>query len=525
MPHTPSMRHAWRAALALATSLSAACGGDPKPPPTPDPPQVQLNVPEAIVAGTGLKFIVTVSGCDTVSSLNVYDRDTFLKTFPYSSGTVTLELLSADIPYRTAGLAANLSLKAEAVCADGRKNYSMPQPATFFPVSRVLDDPQGAQQVFNMPFIVEGTGSNTTYYSCAGPKSGIHTLYRQPTNGTVQTLTMPTLCTPDTVITAPVNGKRWVWTPGSSAFAVDSSFQITARSRSDLALGALTVLSDGDALLRSSDGGRVSRQAHGADLERWVYPGEQGPVKVGTPIAPPVVRSDGALVFATHEPTGDNRAQIVVTVLDASSGTLASEIVIRDLLTAGGTPPAPSAAFSADGRVLYLGFLQASNQGQVLACAADAPGCEGANLRWTTNVLPAPVKALVPYANGSRIAAVGAQRVWLLDASTGAVRTRDGASLDANGALNVLYVQPGRPPSSDVYFLAGPARTVGGGATLPVEIFGVDQGSNGDGRELFRFQVPVSMGAAVDDEGRLWLRTGLKLIQTLPTSHYRSARP
>lgn len=56
---------------------------------------------------------------------------------------------------------------------------------------------------------------------------------------------------------------------------------------------------------------------------------------------------------------------------------------------------------------------------------------------------------------------------------------------------------------------------------MPVELFGVDQSTVGEGREVFRYQVSGSMGAAVDDEGRLWLRTGQKLLQALPTSEYR----
>jgi len=48
----------------------------------------------------------------------------------------------------------------------------------------------------------------------------------------------------------------------------------------------------------------------------------------------------------------------------------------------------------------------------------------------------------------------------------------------------------------------------------------VDQTSSDESREVFRYQVPVSMGAAVDGESRLWLRTGQKLLQALPLSQY-----
>ncbi|MFP2934651.1 hypothetical protein ACLESO_58000, partial [Pyxidicoccus sp. 3LG] len=73
--------------------------------------------------------------------------------------------------------------------------------------------------------------------------------------------------------------------------------------------------------------------------------------------------------------------------------------------------------------------------------------------------------------------------------------------------------------------LAGPSRSAGGAATSPLELFGVDQSSSGEGREVFRYQVPVSLGVAVDGEGSLWMRSGLKLHQLLPVGQYRSARP
>jgi len=533
MPHPPLTRHAWRAVLALAASLVVACGGDPKPPPTPDPPQVALTVPESNVAGTSLKVIVNVTGCDTVSTLNLLDRNTFLKTFTYGGKDTTLELQAADIPYKTVGLSASLALVAEAVCADGRTNKSQPQPAVFFPVTRVLDDPQRGQ-VFNFPLVVEGTGNNVAFIGCSGPTVGVHTLHRQPVTGTAQTVQMPTFCTAETVITPPASdGTRWVWTPGASAFAVDSSFQITSRSPPDLAIGTLTVMDGGDALIRSPGGVRISRLSRrasspgGIGAEAWSYV----TVLVGSPLAPPKVRG-GRVLVASHYPLLDGRAQIVVEEVDAgdsnpaTGGTRLNQYVIRDLRSDSSSPAVPAGAFSGDGSLLYLGFYPvATDRSQVVACAADANDCAGDNSRWSSVPLEGPLKQLVPYANGSRIAAIGTQRVWLLSSADGTIRTKDSASVDANGALHVLHAIPARPPSTDIFFLSGPARPEGGAATVPLEIFGVDQTSSGEGREVFRYQVPVSMGAAVDGESRLWLRTGQKLLQALPISQYRSARP
>jgi hypothetical protein len=346
---------------------------------------------------------------------------------------------------------------------------------------------------------------------------------------------MPTLCTPNTVISAPASdGTRWVWTPGSSAFAVDSSFQITSRSHPDLAIGTLTVMDNGDALIRNQSAGRIIRLSRrapspgGVGTEIWVFEYQTG--KVGYPLAPLKVRN-GRVLVASQYPSGDGRAQIIVEELDAgdsnpaTGGTLLTQHIIRDVLSTSVEPPVPAAAFSADGSVLYLGFYPvATDRSQVVACAADADGCEGTNSRWSSIQLVGPVRALIPYANDSRLAAVGTQRVWPLATADGVVRGKDNTSVDANGALNVLYMLPSRPPSTDVFFLNGPAR-IGQSASLPVEIVGMDQSSSGEGREVFRYQVAVSMGAAVDGDGRLWLRTGGKFHQALPISQYRSARP
>ena len=527
MPHPPLTRHAWRAALALAASLSTACG-DPKPPPTPDPPQVTLTVPEGNFAGTGLKLVVTVSGCDTVTRLVINDRDTPLKTFPYSGGTVTLDLLTADIPFASLGVAASMALNAEATCDDDRKNRSQPQPAYFFPVAREVADPQGGQ-LFAHPLVVEGSGTTAAFIGCGKPGTGLPTLSRMTANGEVRTLVMPTSCTPETVITPrnPATGKRWVWTPGVTAFALDSNFTITARTNPTVKVSALTVMDNGDALVVDSN--IIRRLTHesgdsvGNSREVWAFE----PPQIGPLLAPPHVRvSDGRVLHATQIlTTAADRADILVEEVDPNSGTLITRRLMRNVFTSGADVPVPAGAFSEDGSTLYLGFPLAGDQGQVVACVTTATGCTGGSARWTSPVLAAPIRKLVPYGGNTRVAAVGAQRVWLLDDASGLIRNKDKVSFDANGALHVLHVLRPRPSSTELFFLTAPARRLGEDPKLPQEIFAVDQGSNGDARELFRYQVPVSMGAAVDDDGRLWLRSGGKLVQALTTSEYRRFRP
>lgn len=137
--------------------------------------------------------------------------------------------------------------------------------------------------------------------------------------------------------------------------------------------------------------------------------------------------------------------------------------------------------------------------------------------------LPVPLAHILYHPGASRLVAVGQQRVWFLDAS-GQIRNRDNRSIDANGALNVLQVLR-RPNSPELFLLNAPARGLDGAPTLPNEIVAVDQTSGGEARELFRHQVVGSLGGAIDPEGRLWVRTGFDVVQTLPLSDYRRYRP
>ncbi|MCE9672725.1 hypothetical protein LY474_33455 [Myxococcus stipitatus] len=532
MLHSPVNRRAWRTVLVLASSLLAACGGDP-PPPTPDPPQVTLLIPEQNVAGTGLKFNVTVTGCDAVSALNIYDRTTFLKTLPYATGTANLELLASDIRYSDplVGIAASLSLVAEAVCDDGRKGSSLPQAATFFPVSKVVDDPEGIN-LYSHPLAIDGSGSTISFLSCAKKSraTDLERMYRHgATGGVGTTITVPFPCNASTEIT-PRHGttkKRWVWTPDSGAFAIDDTFKVVSQTVSTMKIDSLVVLPDGDALIRTK-AMELIRIAHessgglGLGEQKWRYVRDTA---VAFGMAQPLVTGDNTALVVSQMPFVGNQAQIILEVIDLSTGALRATYTKEDYVGVDAEPPVPVAGFSSDGAVLYLGFVTGSNQSQISACVAVAEGCKGTASKWARSVT-GRVTGIIPYAAGSRVAAVATQHVWSLDAATGAVRNREQRSVDANGALHVRQlIVPNQ--STDLYFLNAPANTTGQAATLPLEIVAVDQqaGTDGQARELYRYQVPVSMGASLDDSNRLWLRTGVKLVQTQPSTQYRSARP
>ncbi|MCY1021990.1 hypothetical protein [Pyxidicoccus sp. MSG2] len=532
MSHLPLTRHAWRAALVVAASLAAACG-DPKPPSTPDPPQVALTVPKAVVAGTSLKVIVNVSGCDSVTNLSLNDRDTPLKSFSYTTGDVTLELLPADIPYPTAGMSAYLSLNAEATCKDGRKNKSQPQPATFLPVSRVVLAPPNGEQVVTDAFVVDGSGTSATFVGCGVTGTGISTLYKVDATGKeVKTQGMPFACTAETLITASNgnSGKRWLWTPGVGALAVDSNLNISGYTPSELKPTMLSVMPDGDALVvnRIHEVRRLSHMptatTQTAATVKWLYKSVEGL------LTPPLAREDGVVKIAAMGPGPTALlTSVIVTDLNASdTPNVENQIFAKrtyTLRTFSRSEPLPLGVLNSDGTMLYLGIQLANNQSHVVACVANPSGveaCEGGNNPWTSDALPASLASVYFHPESSRVLAIGSQRVWFLDVNSGVLRTKEKRSLDANGALIVQRILKGR--TSELFLLNAPQPT-GSLGTLPAEIVGVDQSPSGDARELFRYQVVGSLGAGVDSDGRVWMRDSADLVQMLSTGEYRRLRP
>lgn len=281
-------------------------------------------MPASIISDDKLQVIVTVSGCEGGSTLNVNDRETLLRTFPHSGGTMTLTLERNDIPYATAGLAANLSLNAVATCSDGRTNRSQPAPVSYFPVQRRIVEPQNAGQVVTDHFVIDGTSANPTFLGCGVPPTEISTLYRVNLSGKVTgTVGMPIACTPETVITErnPISGKRWVWTPNVGAFAVDAELRITARTTTDIGPTQLTVLPGGDAIIvnRIDEVRRLSHNPNGTSESvaevKWHY----APTTLESVIAPPLVRADGMILIASLG-TGPDASRTDVTVTELYAG-------------------------------------------------------------------------------------------------------------------------------------------------------------------------------------------------------------
>ncbi|MFB1481519.1 hypothetical protein [Corallococcus sp. RDP092CA] len=515
-PSRPFAPRALLATLTFCASVFAACGGE-KPAPILDPPTVTLTVPQPNTAAPSLTVRVIVSGCDAVSRVDIYDRDTFLKTVPYTSGSMDFELALNEIKYDR-GLAVGLSLNARATCADGRTNVSQPQAATFLPVAKVIKDPDPNGQVVTDYFIAEGSGANVAFIGCGNPTTGSGTLYRVDSEGVVRnSVALGIPCSAETVITSinSQSGKRWVWTPGEGAVAVDSNFGISGRTSPTYFLVNLSVMANGDALVR--DRYTVSRLKHtnAGGTFQWTYKGA-----VLGPISPPLEKGQQVLVPYVAQLEFSTVPQIIVAYLDANGTSQELQPVQEKKILAynGELDEPPVTAFSPDGSTLYVAFLLANNQSRVQACSTDQEGCEGAAFKWSSTTFPVPMNFLLPFAAGSRLAAIGTQRVWFLDASNGLVTNKGGTSVDASGQLRIAQVQLGHATSKEFYLLNAP--NVAG--ALPQEIVAVDSAEQG---ELFRYEVSSSLSCSVDDSGRLWMRVGNNLVQALTLPEYRAVKP
>ncbi|WP_223633590.1 hypothetical protein [Corallococcus sp. EGB] len=515
-PSRPFAPRAFLATLNFCASMLAACGGE-KPAPIPDPPTVTLTVPQPNTAAPSLTVRIIVSGCDAVSRVDIYDRDTFLKSVAYTSGSMDFELEKNEIKYDR-GLAVGLSLNARATCADGRANVSQPQAATFLPVAKVIKDPDPNGQVVTDFFIAEGSGTNVSFLGCGNPTTGSGTLYRVDSAGVVRnSVSMGIPCTTDTVITAvnKVSKKRWVWTPGIGAIAVDDNFVITGRTATTYAPERFSVMDDGDALV--INGINVSRLNHTSTngAFQWTHQSSWRPVG-------PAQQKGAQVVFPMARVPNEaspSLLELVVVTLDANTTGDKVPLVQEKAITQyqGDTSSPPPIALSADGRTIFLALAFANNQSRVQACSAEVAGCEGSALKWMSTTFPVPTNFLLPFYAGTRLAVIGTQRVWFLDTANGLVTNKGGTSVDASGQLRILQAQLGQPTSPEFYLLAGSGQ----GGALPVEIVAVDTAENG---ELFRYEVSSSLSCSVDDSGRLWMRVGNNLVQALTLPEYRAVK-
>ncbi|QRK05430.1 hypothetical protein JQX13_35395 [Archangium violaceum] len=513
----PPTRAFVRPAL-LLSFFSLACN-DPPPPTTPDPPQVSIQVLEPNTVGKSVKLSLSVSGCDQVQSLELLDNNVVVKRVTYGGNPTQVELGFNEIRF-TRGISASLSLTARATCADGRTNVSQAQSATFFPVEEVVEPVDAKSQVVTDYFVVDGSGANAAFIGC-GMQGNLPFLYRvkksDPTHP--EFFEMPIPCDATTTITDRIpagTGWRWVWTRGMGAFAINTNFEKTA-----LFEGLVDIVSvdpDGNAFI--SDGGSL-RLTTPAGVTKWEA---RSFLHEGQLIGDPLLRSDKTTVVVPLLGTVETGTiHVKVGVLNYSDGELKEWYDIETIPI----DQPPPVAFNPAGTVLYLA-TQGETAANVRACKiGTASQCKpGSETRlWITEDLPGYVTALVPYDNGSRLAALTTNRFWFLDvkdgsSTAGKLVNKDRQPLTPNGALVTRFAQPGAGAySSTFYMFNSAAPTTSNPLPYPVELLATDAAEKG---ELYRYQVPGgSLYGALDDAGELWLRVGPRLVKPFAPAWYR----
>ncbi len=510
-PRIPSL-----SLIVVALLGGLGCPEAEVPPPT-SPPQISVSVARTDMVGSEVPFTVHISGCESVSQLEIYDRQTFLKTVPATLPTTTATLLANELDY-TKGLALPIALNAKVTCGDGRTATSRTQALTFLPVAEVLTLPGDEQFVTDL-FTAEGSGQNATFLGCYVNEAGYTAIARVNLRGEVvkTSASLPFTCTYETVFSKrhPVSGKRWVWDP-AGAVAVDDNLVFSGRYATEI--DHLLVAPNGDAIIVADPGSlplRVRRQSHVAPgAPTWAVEMIAGligrPALASGAVFVPAFAYDGAQSAAT--------LHVSVVRVDLASGAIAgSHVVLTD---ATDTLPFTqwtgfNVTVSDDGAQVYVPRLIDETHATVRACPVATDGCVSAV--WESSVLDEWPTLLLPYANGSRVVAVSPRRATFFDAtSQGAVF---GPSLFPQGASQ--FFTQAVPSDGEAFFLLSASLNAGGTFNLPAEIIALDSAQRG---ELFRYQAPAgSVAMSFDDSGHPWMRIGHTLVKPYPLADYRAA--
>lgn len=536
---SPSVRFA--AVSSLLWVVGSGCSDAPPGNPLPDPPAVTVVLPNPTVVGTQIRVEITVTGCDQVQKVELFDDQLLLRTLTFSGNPLTFDVPANQIPYRN-GIAANPLFKAKAICTDGRHNTSAPASGRFLPVDRVIRAVGGGQTVTDT-FVATGAGSGTRFLGCSeDPAGGQRQVVAVNAEGSLINVnnSLAIACSDAATFSErTVFGTRWMLEPydannptkpsgllelndelGPTHLAAVSTFASKAL--------AMAVAPDGDVVVAilnpiSDQLLELRRIRHGAGVVGPDY--SQWPIQVipaGLIISNIVIdRSAQVAVTSWREPIGNpNVGEVVVDRFDYRNGNRLAQYVMRQIAFGlGNSAPRPIARLNANGSVVYFPLQVTSVTSQVVACATRTPGCSNlpgsdgqpAGLLWESEVLPAPLLIAHPYASDSRLAAIGATAAWFLNAQTGAV-VRSSQPLRPAGALVFLAFQEGR--AKDFYLLSGSSR--------PTELIALE---NAEGGELIRFGLANgSLSVAVGDDGHPWFRVNNDLLKPHRLVEYRRAK-
>ncbi len=480
------------------------------------PPRVSVSVPGATYAGTTLPITITVTGCNRVDSLAIYDGKNFLRALTYQAPALTTELLPNEVPY-VSGIATTLSLNAQATCDDGRSATSQPQPVSFLPVAAVILPPEGSAQAVPDTFTAQGSDATTTFTGCTGNPNGTTSLVRVNVQGQEVSRqdAMPVACSNASQFTDRngTSGTRWTWAPLLGAMSLDDNLGIATFYRGSV--NFLSVGPDGDAVMYDAARAviqRLSTTPGGVGWSRSTF------VANTIMLGPAVVQADGRMAISYFENRlGTKRGPIAVTTFDYRTGNQGQSYELMDYLYGElSSPNPPPAFFNANGTSLYLPIITPDGNTTVYACNPYAIGCDTAP-QWRSQSLKGKVVTIVPFADGTKLAAVASNYVWFLDAASGTLLNKAAVGIKPTGNYVMRGVTGGK--ASDFYILTGKADA----NALPLEVIVVDDPSKG---ELVRFETgESSLMVGVADDGQSWLRLGSKLVKPLTLQQYRQVRP
>lgn len=514
---------------ALLAVVTAGCAEENPGTFVPDPPQVTVNLPQPQVAGQELPVEITVTGCEQVAKVEVFDDQLLLKTFSFSGNPLSVVLHANEIPYRR--VSAQPLIKAKAFCTDGRYNTSAPQSADFFPVQEVIRRQNGGQVVPDT-FVADGSGAGATFVGCSeNPSNGLRTLVRINSVGAAinEQTTLPFPCSGSSAFTdLSVHRARWMIEPydandpGKASGIIEFGEDLNILTAYTGKVLSAAVAPDGHvvvAMLNPVDINvlELRKFLHG---DGFLGPNDSAWAQIVQPagrlISNIAIDKTGQVVVASWQ-EGINSGTVVVDRFDYRTGNLVARYPMRTLPAPDGSP-VPTARLNRSGSTVYFPVWQTGDRSQVLACATRTPNCnqtvgadgQPAGLVWTSEVLEGLILVTQPYADDSRIAAISTTATWFLSSFDGSLR--NATAVRPTGALRFLAFQEGH--SRDFYLLAGDAR--------PTELIVLD---NAEAGEVIRYTINTgSLSLALDEGGAPWFRINNDLIRPYRLVEYRAAR-
>lgn len=523
--------------LVLSAAVACNCGGSVNPPPPPVPPQVFLTNPlENPQIGPTLKVRVNVSGCASVKHIDLkHNKTVFLKGIDSPKVPADIDLLPTAFNnlYNSLGISANLNLSATAICDDDRTNTSTGLGIQYFPVASKLDPGSGMQTMLPDAFVAEGgLGGTPTFVGCISVNDQL-AIAHVDTMGLVPLFnsTLPFACSASSTITDKnlASGTRWLLDSGG-VFSFDEQLDIKGGMTGSFTNIGVGPEGDLMAYTNHSLGGHSLFRvpANGTpDMPIWANSTQpQGTFASGTLLTNPVVDTSGVVFTLTWAYMFDTfSGHVQVEKYNWNTGQF---IGATDIGTQSygdfNVPVLPGAAFSQDGRVVYLAVQATGVSGRtsssIVACSTLNPMCQvPGGVQWQSPSLDAVVIAVLPYFNDKIIAAIAPDRIFFIDGDTGVLISWMSEPLVASPGLGVIQLQAGA--GRDFYMLNGSA----GG--YPTEVVAVDDPASG---ELWRLniqggsspQTGITMG--IDVTGQSWLRVGTAQVKPLSLSEYRNVR-